>query len=134
MTLTPLLFPPERRRLPHGRWWNIAARTVHLAATGVLLGGHVFGASADALLPYLYVAVASGATLIAIELYPTGHWLHQGCAVAVYAKLGLLCLVPFFWDYRVPLMLAALAIAAVGAHAPRTVRHYSFRFKRVMAD
>jgi hypothetical protein len=134
VTLSQLIFPPERRRLPHGRWWNIAARTVHLAATGVLLGGHVFGEPAHELLPFLYVAMASGAALILIELYPTGHWMHQGCAVAMYAKLGILCLIPFFWQVRVPLLLGALAIAAVGAHAPRTVRHYSFRFRKVMVD
>ena len=45
-SLSTLLFPSPRRRLPHSRWWNIAARTVHLAATGVLLGGHAFGADA----------------------------------------------------------------------------------------
>ena len=36
-SLTNLLFPAVRRHLPYSRWWNIAARTVHLAATGVLL-------------------------------------------------------------------------------------------------
>lgn len=134
MSLTRLLFPAERRHLPHARWINIAARTVHLAATGTLLGGHVFGAPADALRPFLWVAVATGAVLIALEIYPTGHWLHQGCALAVYAKLALLCAIPFVWDYRVPLLLAVVVLASAGSHAPRRLRHYSVIFRRVMAD
>lgn len=134
VSLSAMVFPENRRRLLYGRWWNIAARTAHLAATGILFGGHFFDVSADRLWPYLWIALASGVVLIAIELYPTGHWLHQGCAVAVYVKLAVLCLIPWFWDHRVTLLIMALAIASVGAHAPRTLRHYSLRFRRVMAD
>lgn len=132
--LSALLFPDPRRHLPHSRWWNIAARTIHLAATGTLLGGHVFGAEEAALRPLLWLAIASGGALIALELYPSAHWAHQVCALFVYAKLGALCLVPFLWEQRVPLLIGALAVASVGAHAPRTVRHYSLWYRRVMAD
>jgi hypothetical protein len=129
-----LLFPDPRRRLPHSRWWNIGARTVHLAATGILLGGHVFGADAGTLVPALWVAIVSGATMIAIELYPTAHWAHQICALFVYAKIGVLCLVPLFWEHRVALLLVVLVLASVGSHAPRRVRHYSLRYRRVMVE
>ena len=133
-SIRALLFPDPRRRLPHSRWWNIGARTVHLAATGVLLGGHVFGADPGALMPLLWVAIVSGAAMIAIEVYPTAHWAHQVCALFVGAKLGVLCLVPFLWEQRVPLLLTVLVLASVGAHAPRRVRHYSLWYRRVMAD
>ena len=132
--LSALLFPDPRRHLPHSRWWNIGARTVHLAATGTLLGGHVFGADAAALMPLLWVAIVSGAVMVAIELYPTAHWAHQVCALFVYAKLGVLCLVPFLWERRVALLLVVLVLASVGSHAPRRVRHYSLRYRRVMVD
>jgi hypothetical protein len=133
-SLASLLFPEPRRRLPHSRWLNVAARTVHLGATGILLGGHVFGADAETLMPLLWVAMASGAAMIAIELYPTAHWAHQVCALFVYAKLGLLCLIPFAWDQRVPLLLAVVVLASVGSHATRRVRHYSLWYRRVMVD
>ncbi|MEW5982944.1 MAG: hypothetical protein AB1806_11320 [Acidobacteriota bacterium] len=132
--MTTVLFPRVRRRLPHARALNITARTVHIAATGMLLGGHVFGIPESALRPILWPALASGAALMLLEIYPGGHWLHQNCALAVYAKLGLLCLIPFAWDCRVPLLLIVVAIASVFAHAPRTVRHYSVLTKRVMLD
>ena len=133
-SLSSLLFPDPRRRLPHSRWWNIGARTIHLAATGTLLGGHVFGVEEAALRPLLWLAITSGGALIALELYPSAHWAHQVCALFVYVKLGALCLVPFLWEQRVPLLIGALVVASVGAHAPRTVRHYSLWFRRVMAD
>ena len=133
-SLSVFLFPEPRRRLPHSRWWNIGARTIHLAATGLLLGGHAFGADEGALMPLLWVAIASGAAMIAIEVYPTAHWVHQVCALFVYAKLGILCLVPLLWEHRVPMLLGVVVLASVGSHAPRRVRHYSIWRRRVMAD
>ncbi|HNV04155.1 MAG TPA: hypothetical protein PLE61_08455 [Vicinamibacterales bacterium] len=132
--LTALLFPQPRRRLRHGRALNIAARTVHLAATGTLLGGHVVAADPGRLVPLVWVAVATGAVMMAVEIYPTAHWAHQVCALFVYAKLLLLGLVPFLWEHRVALLLAAVALASVGSHAPRRVRHYSVWYRRVMAE
>lgn len=132
--LTSLLFPDPRRHLPHARWWNIAARTVHLGATGMLLGGHYAGADVAALYPFLWLAIVSGAAMIVVEAYPSAHWAHQVCAIAVYLKLGLLCLIPWCWDYRVPILLLVVAIASVGAHAPRRIRHYSVILHRVMAE
>jgi len=120
------------RRVRWSRPLNIGCRTIHIAATGVLLGGHVFGAPAAGLYLPLGVAIASGAGLIALELYTTPGWAYQGCAVFVYVKLALLCVVPFAWDYRVPILLAVVGLASVGSHATRAIRHYSFRFKRVM--
>ncbi|MEI6666823.1 MAG: hypothetical protein WCP29_01605 [Acidobacteriota bacterium] len=134
MTSVPQSAAASRRRLPYARAWNIAARTVHLAATGTLLGGHVFGVPAVQLYPALWVAIGSGAALIALEMYATAHWAHQGCALILYAKLGLLCLVPWLWAYRVPMLLAVVALASFGSHAPRTIRHYSVVFGRVMTD
>ena len=134
MSLRSAVFPPERRRLPAGRWLNVAARTVHLAATGTLLGGHVFDAPIDRLWPLLAWAIVSGGALIALEVYPSGHWLHQGCALTLYAKLALLVTVPWWWEHRVPILLAVVVLASVGSHAPRWVRHYSVIYRRVMAD
>ena len=99
-------------KLPHARWWNIAARTVHIAAVGVLLGGHVFDIPADRLTAALVVAVASGVALMAIEIYPSAHWAHQVCALAVYVKVALLCAIPFAWAARVPILLLVVAIAS----------------------
>jgi hypothetical protein len=134
MTIRRLLFPDPRRRLPGSRWLNITARTIHLIATGILLGAHYFDVPQASLYPFLFAAIGSGVAMIAIELYPTAHWAHQICALVVYTKLALLCLIPFVWDDRVPILLLVVVLASVGAHAPRRVRHYSVILRRVMVD
>ena len=134
MDLRSLLWPDPRRRLPHARAWNVGARTVHLAATGTLLGGHVFGAPAEALLPWLWVAIASGAVMLGVELYTSLDWLTQGGGLAVVLKLAMLCAVPFAWSARVPILFAVVAVAGIGAHMPGKYRHYSLLYGRVVKD
>jgi hypothetical protein len=134
MNLRSLLLPEPRRRLPHARAWNVGSRTVHLAATGTLLGGHVFGVSADALLPWLWVAIASGAVMLAVELYTSFDWLTQVGGLAVVLKLGLLCAIPFAWPARVPILFAVVAVAGVASHMPGKYRHYSLLYGRSVKD
>jgi len=134
MDLRALFLPEPRRRLPHARAWNVGARTVHLAATGVLLGGHFFGAEAGALLPWLYVAMASGTVMFAVELYSSLDYLAELGGLAVLLKLALLCAIPFAWSARVPLLFAVVAVAGIGSHMSGKYRHYSLRYRRVMKE
>ena len=41
----------------------------------------------------------------------------------VLVKLLLLAVIPFFWQYRVPLLLAIVVVASVGSHMPSRFRH-----------
>jgi hypothetical protein len=104
---------------------------VHLAATGTLLGGHVFGVAADTLLAWLWVAMASGAVILAVELYTSFDWLAQVGGLAVVLKLALLCVIPFAWSARVPILFVVVVIAGVGAHMPGRFRHYSLLYRGV---
>lgn len=131
MNLRSLFLPEPRRRLPYARAWNVGARTVHLAATGTLLGGHVFGVAADMLLAWLWVAMASGAVILAVELYTSFDWLAQVGGLAVVLKLALLCVIPFAWPARVPILFVVVVIAGVGAHMPGRFRHYSLLYRGV---
>jgi len=126
------LFPEPARRPARWRAWNIAFRTVHIAVTGVLLGGHAFAVPADRLRLLLWGAIASGSGLIVLESYKSLHWLHEAWGVMLIAKLILLCLVPFFWDHRLPLLVTVLILASVESHMPAKYRHYSLVFRRVM--
>jgi hypothetical protein len=134
MDLRAFFVPEPRRHLPHARAWNVGARTVHLAATGVLLGGHFFGVEADTLLPWLYAAMASGGVIFAVELYSSFDWLAEIGGLAVLLKLALLCAVPFAWSARVPILFAVVAVAGIGSHMPGRYRHYSLRHHRVMKE
>jgi hypothetical protein len=130
MDLRSFFLPEPRRRLPYARAWNVGARTLHLGATGTLLGGHVFGVPADALLPWLWVAMASGAVMLAVELYSSFDWLTQIGGLAVVLKLAVLCVIPFAWSARVPLLFIVVLIAGVGSHMPGKYRHYSLLYRR----
>jgi hypothetical protein len=134
MDLRALLLPDPRRRLPHARAWNVGARTVHLGATGVLVGGHFFGVPADTLLPWLYAAIASGAVMFAVELYSSFDWLIELGGLAVVLKLALLSAIPFAWSARVPMLFVVVAVAGIGSHMPGKYRHYSLRYRRVMKE
>lgn len=129
----PWLAPDPPRRVPHARAWNVALRTLHLMAFGILLGGHFWGIPAEALYPALWITIASGAALMALELYKSLHWLFLGKGLFVLGKLLLLLLVPFLWEGRVPLLLLVVALSSVGAHMPARYRHYSILHRRVVA-
>jgi len=124
--------PDPPRTIRHERWWNVTLRTVHLVGFGLLLGGHAWGVEPASLETTLWTVILSGAGLMALELFKTARWLVLGKGVAVLLKLGLLLLVPFFWEARLPLLLAVTVIASIGAHMPSRYRHYSLLDRRVL--
>jgi hypothetical protein len=126
------LCPEPARRLGHGRAWNIAIRTGHIAATGILLGGHAFDIPPDRLRPVLWLVIATGSGLMALDSYKTLDWIHQAWGVLLLLKLVLLCSIPFAWGIRVPILLAVVVVASVESHMPARLRHYSFLHRRVM--
>ena len=112
--------------IPHARAWNIAARTAHIAATGVLVGGHAFNAPRDDLYPILWLAIITGAALIFLEAFSVRlRWLAQGRGLMVVVKLVLLLFIPLAWSLRLPILLAVIVLASVGSHMPARFRYYS---------
>jgi hypothetical protein len=126
------LCPEPPRVLPYARGVSILFRTAHIAAIGILFGGHVFDVSHARLLPWLYLSIVSGAGLIGIELYSSCKWVYQGKGVLVLVKLLLVAAVAVFWEQRVWLLLAALVIGSVGSHMPGRFRYYSLLHRRVI--
>ena len=118
--------------IPHGRAWKIGTRTLHLVVTYLLFGGHLLGAPAARLEWLLWMAVASGVGLIFLEAYPSWQTTVQGWGLLVAIKLALLAAVPFAWNFRLPLLLAVVAIGGIGSHLPARYRHYSFLYGRVI--
>src|SRR3989304_1879873 len=124
-TLRYWLFPERMRFLPRSRAMSIAFRTLHLAAFGILLGGHAFELHTDRLLLYLWLTILSGIGLIALEMYAVGlYWLVLGKGIMVLVKLALLLLIPFFWAARGALLLLVVGVASVGS--PMPARHRPF--------
>lgn len=125
MSLKEILFPTPDRTFRGERGLRTALRTIHLAAMGILLGGHFYGIEPDRLRAALYWTAGSGGVFAALELYCSFHWLFQIRGLLTLGKIGLIFLVPVFWEHRVCILLALVAIGSVGSHAPTGVRYYS---------
>ena len=116
------------------RTLNIALRTAHIGAMGILLGGHAFDVTPERLMVSLWLTIGTGVALAAIEAGPRLMWFHQGRGFMTMVKLALICSVPLAWDYRLPILLAVIVLASVGSHMPSRYRHYSVVYRRVIHD
>ena len=117
----------------HGmRVVKVAARTMHIVAMALVLGGVAYAAPVAALALPLALTIASGLLLLGLDLWKSGTWLTQGGGVAVLLKLALLSLGQWFPAARFECYLAATAIASIGAHMPKSWRHWSFLHRRVL--
>ena len=114
------------------RLWNIALRTAHIAAMGILLGGHAFDVPRLRLLPVLWLTIGTGLALGAVEAGPHLLWFHQGRGLATMSKVALIGAVPSLWDYRLAILLVVLTIASVGSHMPARFRYYSVIYREVI--
>jgi hypothetical protein len=132
--LASLLFPSSPRSLPFNRGLSIGLRTLHLAASSLLLGGHAFNAESQRLFPLLLVTIASGAGLIALELYRSCDWVYQGMGVMVLVKSAMTALAALWWDQRVLLLVGVVVLGSVGSHMPGRFRHYSLLHGRVLDE
>jgi len=90
------------------------------------------GAPNAQLVPVLWLAIFSGVAMAFLEAYPSLETLLLGWGLLVLVKLILLALIPFFWNRRVLILLAVVAIAAIGSHLPARYRHYSVLQGRVI--
>ena len=119
--------------LRHPRPWNVLFRTLHLAAFGLMLGGYAYDVDPERVTPALIATITTGALLVLVELYADPRWPFLGKGVLVLVKLALLMLVPLFPAARLPLLVAIVVLAGVGAHMPRRLRHYSLLERRVVS-
>ena len=104
---------------------NIGFRTAHISALSVLVGGLVFEVDLDRLHLSLGVTIATGLGLVAIEAVTRPRWLREGRGVMTIIKLGILSALPWAWDARLPILVAAITVASVGSHMPARFRYSS---------
>jgi hypothetical protein len=116
------------------RWLNIALRTAHIGAMGVLLGGHAFDVAPERLKVNLWLTIGTGLALAAIESGLRPLWLHQGRGVLTLVKLALLCAVLLAWDHRLPILLGVIVLGSVGSHMSGQYRYYSVVYREVIHD
>ena len=115
-----------------GRWWNIGLRTGHIAAMGVLVGGHAFDVQPGRLALALAATLLSGVALALSEAGPHLLWFHQLRGLLTLAKLVLIAMIPLFWTHRFAILLVVVAIASIGSHMPGRFRYYSVLRREVV--
>jgi hypothetical protein len=114
----------EKRKPLQLRWVRITLRTAHIICFGMLLGGHTFGAETDDLLPWLYGAIGTGGALSATFVYQTWKWFVEIRGLAIALKIGLLCVIPFWWQARVPILMVVIVISGYISHMPGRYRYW----------
>jgi hypothetical protein len=114
------------------RGFQVALRSLHIAAMGLVLGGIWLGGDYQRLRAAICAAVGSGLLLAAIDLAKGPGFLVQGQGVALLLKLALLGLGNLFPADRLGWYLAATLAASVGSHMPGSWRHFSFLKGRVL--
>ncbi len=110
---------------------GILARTGHLLAMALLLGGAFAGVGQPALRGWAGLTAATGLALLATEVSHGREWPWQACGVASVAHVAAFGLLAWLGMERAG-CVAALVIGAVGSHLPRTLRRWSFRRGRVV--
>ncbi len=108
---------------PLPRFLGLAARTAHLFAMAVLVGGIWVGAPRPELLRWGAAVVVTGLLLLASEVsHDPRAWPLQASALAVLAHVAAMGLMVV--DRRAATALA-LVIGAAGSHAPKRLRKWS---------
>lgn len=114
----------NRRGTGAMRWLRITLRTVHIIGSCFVVGGHAFGADKADVMPWLYVAIGSGALMIATYLTEGWLWFREVRGIAVLFKSALLIAIPFWWDARVPILIAVIVIGSIVSHMPGRYRYW----------
>lgn len=125
MNLRTRLFPRHSRGFPGQRWLNITLRSLHLLAVAGVGGGFLLDADAERWRPWLWLAVATGSAMVALQLWQNGVWLIQIRGLATVLKLLLLALMLRVDPLAPTLFVAVIGISGVVSHAPGSVRYHS---------
>lgn len=120
------LFPPRSRQFPGKRWAKIVLRTLHLFGVAGIGGAYLYHAQPQDWLPFLWLTLLTGTTMVLIELWSHCIWLLQIRGMAIVIKLVLLsvaAMLPPSFDPGV--IFVVILISGIISHAPSRQRYYS---------
>lgn len=112
------------------RWMRILARTLHLGAVSLYLGGVWFGLSPEILKPYFLAVLASGGILMALFFNKNANWLMQNRGVVILLKLLLVSQLSLWGDRQIYALIGILVASSLISHAPGSLRYYSLFHQR----
>lgn len=103
------------------RWLSVVLRGLHLV-TVIALGAALLGAPLDGHAQSLGV-LASGAAMMALDVWVKPHLLKEWSGAALFIKLVLVGWMAADAGLRVPLFWLLVVWSAIFAHAPASFRH-----------
>ena len=116
------------------RWTKISLRTLHLLAVAGVGGGVLFGIEKDLWLNYWWLALASGALMMLMDMISNPVWIVQVRGLAIVLKLILLVFLGSAPAWDSTLLAVIIIISAVVSHAPGKLRYYSVYHRRVITS
>lgn len=116
------------------RFLQVALRSLHVAAMGIVLGGVFFRFGHEPLAFAIWTTLGTGLALFALDLMKDPGCLHQGSGLLVLLKLGLLGVGYLLPEQRFGWYFAATLLAGFGSHMPAAWRHYSLWHLREMGS
>jgi len=114
------------------RWSKISLRTLHLLAVAGVGGGILFGLEKQLWINYWWLAVASGALMMLMDIVANPAWLVQIRGLVIMFKLILFALLGSYPAWDNILLAIIIIISAVISHAPGKVRYYSLYHRQVI--
>jgi hypothetical protein len=122
----PAPLPIARPKAAKPGWQRgveVALRSLHIAAMGMVLGGIGMGGTHDTLIVPIAATVLTGIALFVTCVAWGCLTFTQGAGWALLLKLACLGLGNVFTGARLAWYLAATLITSVGSHMPSTWRH-----------
>lgn len=120
----------KSRRRSWPKVLDLLLRSSHIGTSSVLFGGVVWAVPFVRLLTWHHLAIATGVSLIILNIWRSRHWPYQGRGVMAWLHIGLVWLVHVRPELVVPILVTALAVGVVGSHMPGALRHWSFVHRR----
>lgn len=122
----------KNHRPPWMRGLDIFLRTAHIGTAGILFGGFVLHVPFASMHIWHGLTIVTGIGLLILELRHSLNWPHQGRGIMGILHMGLPGVIHLRPDLAVPLLWATLILGSVGSHMPRSLRHWSVLYRRVV--
>jgi len=116
------------------RWSKISLRTLHLLALAGVGGGVLFGLDKGLWINYWWLAMASGALMMLMDMISNPVWLVQIRGVVIFVKLIMLAVLGLYPQWDSLILAVIIVISAVISHAPGKLRYYSILHGRVITS
>ncbi len=116
------------------RWTKISLRTLHLLAVAGVGGGILFALDKDIWIIYWWLAMASGALMMLLDIISNPVWLVQIRGLVIMAKLVLLAFLGSYPAWDTTLLIVIIVVSGVISHAPGKLRYYSVYHRKIITS